>query len=167
MVELTRLWPRIFAYACSLTEDPAHAEDICQEAFLRLLCRRGSMDRSRSLASLLVRIVRNLLVSSTRRPLGVSLDAMQEDGQELTDENAQDPADCTARREAVQRLHEELSALPPLWRDALLLRIGLDLSYREIAEALGKSEDVIRVTLFRARRRAREILFPDGNEEAP
>ena len=55
-----------------------------------------------------------------------------------------------------------LERLSPLWRSVLFLRDGLGFSYTEVAGVTGRSEDTIRVTLHRARRRIRALL--EGGE---
>ena len=75
-----------------------------------------------------------------------------------------DPALRAEVREQRERLHAALAGLDATWRAVLYLRDGLSLSYREVGEALGKSEDVVRVTLHRARRRVRQVLMADEPE---
>ena len=55
---------------------------------------------------------------------------------------------------AVERV---LAELPPRYRMMLLLREREGFSYREIAAITGDSLDTVKVTLYRARERAREI----------
>ncbi|MFQ5654406.1 MAG: RNA polymerase sigma factor, partial [Planctomycetota bacterium] len=64
----------------------------------------------------------------------------------------------TTRREEIATVEAALAQLSPLWRAILYLRDGLGLSYREVAEVLDRSEDVVRVTLHRARLRIRAAL---------
>jgi RNA polymerase sigma-70 factor, ECF subfamily len=61
------------------------------------------------------------------------------------------------------RLAEALAALRPAERDVLLLFAWADLSYAEIAEALGLEVGTVRSRLSRARARVRELLA--GHEQ--
>ena len=78
-------------------------------------------------------------------------------GASFADASSPDPAAEVQARERRERLREALDTLSPTWRATLYLRDGLSLSYRQIAEVLERSEDVVRVTLHRARLRLREL----------
>jgi RNA polymerase sigma-70 factor (ECF subfamily) len=81
-----------------------------------------------------------------------------------------DPADRAAAsldaRELWPRVAEAISALPNGERDALLLHVWEELSYDEIAAALGVPIGTVRSRLNRARRRLRELSAPSGEERA-
>jgi len=62
---------------------------------------------------------------------------------------------------------EALKCLPAEWRSVVELRAGLELSYREIAEAIGKSEAAVESILFRARERLARDLAPYRSESEP
>ena len=62
------------------------------------------------------------------------------------------------------RLAEALASLRPAERDVLLLFAWADLSYAEIAEALGLEFGTVRSRLSRARARVRELLAGDEQE---
>jgi RNA polymerase sigma-70 factor (ECF subfamily) len=71
---------------------------------------------------------------------------------------------------AGRQLAEVLAALRPAERDVLLLFAWADLSYEEIAEALGVELGTVRSRLSRARSRVLEMLEPTGQllvETAP
>lgn len=152
------LWPRVYGYALALVGEPARAEDLCQEACLRLLLKGGARQPSRSLVPYLFAIVRNLHHTEHRRRRPTSM----ESGFQKDMEGGDDPVEAAAQKEAAERLWERLGSLPALWREVLYLREGVGLSYREIGDVTGKGEDVIRTTLYRARRRARRIAAGEG-----
>ncbi|MEZ6197564.1 MAG: sigma-70 family RNA polymerase sigma factor [Planctomycetota bacterium] len=157
-------WPEAFGLALQLTGRRAEAEDVAQEAFLRLSRHAGEVDGSRPLRGLVLRIVRNLVIDRARRGRAGSLDeAGPADGR------ATDPFEAAARSEERSVLRAALEGLSPRWRSVLYLRDGLDLSYREIGEVVGITEDVVRVTLHRARRRLRDHMserLSDDREES-
>jgi RNA polymerase sigma-70 factor (ECF subfamily) len=76
----------------------------------------------------------------------------------IVDHGAPDPGDEADRSEQADIVQDALRTLSPSLRAVLFLRDGLDLRYAEIGLILGKSEDVVRVTLHRARLRMRAIL---------
>jgi len=155
-------WPAAYGLAQVLVRDRSLAEDICQEAFLRLADQRRRITDPGRVKPLLMTIVRNLAASEARRPAAASLDRRTETDGPLADPGSPDPSRDAAGRETRRQVREVLDRLDPFWRLVLYLRDGLDLSYAEIAETAGRSEDVVRVTLHRARRRVREALERTG-----
>jgi RNA polymerase sigma-70 factor (ECF subfamily) len=132
------------------------AEEIASETFIRAFDGRASFDRSRVDARpWLFGIAANLMRRhwrTERRRLN-ALERLQSSGAEesLTDEHAD--------------LVMALDALPAREREALLLYALADLSYEEIAEALGVPIGTVRSRLSRARDRIRKRLdtvVPEG-----
>jgi len=151
-------WPAAFGLAHVLVRDRSLAEDICQEAFLRLAGQRRRIADPDRVKPLLMTIVRNLAASEARRPSAESLDLSAETDGPLADPGSPDPSRDAIGRETRRQVRDVLDRLDPFWRLVLYLRDGLDFSYAEIAEVAARSEDVVRVTLHRARRRVREAL---------
>ncbi|MFT5291170.1 MAG: RNA polymerase sigma-70 factor (ECF subfamily) [Planctomycetota bacterium] len=150
-------WREAYGLAWALVGDHARAEELAQEAFVRLGGMQREPDSDRPVRQLLLSIVRNLALDELRRRRTESLDLALQEGAQIVDRGNQDPAQLALGRERTERLQEILAQLKPTWRAMLYLKDGLDHSYRQIAETLGKSEDVVRVTLHRARARVREL----------
>jgi RNA polymerase sigma-70 factor (ECF subfamily) len=128
------------------------ADDICQDSFLKAL---RSLPRLKDLSRFpawLFRIAENTLRdhlrSRARRRSKFS------PVEEIDDIASGAPAidEMLERKEEAARLLEAVRALPPRYRDPLLLRHSRDLSYAEIGSILGVSEKVIQVRMFRARK---------------
>ena len=77
---------------------------------------------------------------------------------------ADDPFRTATRRERIESVRAALDDLPAPWRAILFLRDGLGLSYAEIARIEQRTEDVVRVTLHRARKRLRARLQTTSKE---
>ncbi|MEM7166497.1 MAG: sigma-70 family RNA polymerase sigma factor [Planctomycetota bacterium] len=148
-------WPRVYGFASTLVRDSASAEDLCQGAYTRLLERAATVDCSRSLLPLLLKIVRNLAVSEYRRRRPESL---ADPAAGLVDAQADDPSVVAERHERSATLHDALERLPGNWGAAVYLKDGLAFSYREIGEVLEASEDTVRTMLHRARLRLSTLL---------
>jgi RNA polymerase sigma-70 factor (ECF subfamily) len=67
------------------------------------------------------------------------------------DEEGEPLGDDSGRRDMEEELSAGLAMLPERQRAALLLRVNEELSYREIGEVLGVSEQSVESLLFRAR----------------
>ncbi len=144
----------VFRFAWGLSGDPAVAEEIVAETFVRLLARPPRIETQTALAYLLA-IARNTFVSGYRRrrrevPLPEELVAPESDPGRRLDERA--------RLETVQRA---LGELPEGERSALLLRVDHDLAYEEIAAALGISISAAKVRVHRARLRLARAVTND------
>ena len=134
----------------ALSRDPALAEDIAQEAFLRLLeeVRRGRVPDN--IGGWLNRVATNALIGRARHGQVVARHAARLPcaTQEPT------PEESFAGRESVRSLHAALNDLGRDDRAAILLAAGGS-SGREIASVLGRSELAARALLSRARARLR------------
>ncbi len=148
-------WPVVHAFARQLASDAAAAEDLAQEAFLRLIARGDAVDTSRPLRSFLLTTVRRIWIDRTRRT-----DALPLDPEADFPSDDASPLDHAEFGDDAARLRAALATLPRTWAAALFLADGLDAPAAEIAEVLGTTPEVVRVTLHRARRRLRERLRP-------
>lgn len=155
--------PGVQRYASQILRNPAEAEDIAQEVFLRLWRQAGRYDPARGTpAAWIWRIARNLCIDRTRRQgwrrfLGL--------------EAAPEPADETPGAEAaldarqrLARIGAALAELPERQREAITMRATGGLANAEIAAALGISEGAAEQLLVRARGRLRTRLGPDFME---
>ena len=155
---------RIVNYALAIVRDPAEAEDVAQETFIRAyrsLARfRGDSSFKTWLYTIATNAARTGLERRGRR-------SRVEDGS-LDDEagtlSAADvPAgDADAETALVQReaIDRALAALPPDLRVAVVLRDVEGLDYKEIAAATGAPIGTVESRIFRARRRLRPLLQP-------
>lgn len=76
---------------------------------------------------------------------------------EIRDRRA-DPLQRSLREERSRRAARILAALEPSCRDLIVMRFREDLSYRRIAERLGRDEGALRVQMYRCIRRARRAV---------
>jgi RNA polymerase sigma-70 factor (ECF subfamily) len=155
----------VFRFAWGLCGNRGEAEDLVSETFVRLLTKAPRIETRTALAYLLAVARNTYLTGQRRRQREVSL-STKTTAELLAPES--DPAsrlDDQARLETVmQALHE----LPEGERAALLLRVDHDLSYEEIAAALGISVGAAKVRVHRARLRlARAIEEEPGSVSAP
>lgn len=145
----------LFRVAHSVLRSRAEAEDVVQDAFVRVLEHRRSLATVREMRVWLVRIAWNLALGRRRRIRPEQFD--EGFAESLIARNL--PAD-EALQEA-QRLRavlQELERLPRAEREVLLLSVADELGTAEMAEVLGRSESAVRALLPRARTRLRERL---------
>ena len=149
---------RIYRFALRSSGDPALAEDIVQEVFVRALRSTDSYREQGSEIAWLLRIARNLLIDRARKR-GRRLEVV-EIGDPAAPGTALDPLLRMSLDQALAGLSEEDRQV------FLLGQIG-GLSYREIAEVPGATEAAVRSRIFRARSRLRRALAPPRSGVAP
>ena len=149
---------RVYAVARRIVRRHDVADDVAQEAFLRAYRALDRFDLERPFGPWFCRIAANLAINEVRSP-----EAREEglpEGHGETPSRAKNPLDGVLEREAREVLGAALARLPAEQRAVFVLRSLEELSYREIAEALGISEGTVMSRLFRARQRLAEALKP-------
>lgn len=149
-LELTqRLTPRVMGQAFRMLGSRAEAEDVAQEAMMRLWKIAPDWDAERAMVTTwLYRVVANLCTDRLRkRGRGVALDAIEEpaDGAPSVAEGLQD----TARGEA---LRAALADLPDRQAQAVSLRHLEELGNPQIAEIMDTSVRTVESLIARGKR---------------
>ena len=156
---VTRYRARVVALARRMlaAQSPDEAEDVAQEAFVAAYDKRLSFRRGEPFRPWLYRIAVNRcldrLRAQSRRPALVEIAAVPEPAFA-----GGDPVEALLTEEGEQRLSAAVAALPPKLRAVFLLRHLDDLSYEEIAAAVGVPLGTVKTHLFRARAHLRAAL---------
>ncbi|HXS12078.1 MAG TPA: RNA polymerase sigma factor [Acidobacteriaceae bacterium] len=143
----------LWAYLAKVSGDPALADDLVQESFVRMLCAATPMDGELHAKRYLFRIATNLLKDYWRRPKASSIEDLPE---------AAFAAACGEGMDAQMMLEPRLLQLRPRERQLLWLAHAEGYSHKEIAEIMGLRSPSIRLMLFRARHRLAELLKDGG-----
>ena len=157
LAELYDLYfPRIYRYVLARTGNPAEAEDITEEVFVRVLGAIGAFQwRQAPFAAWLFRIAHNQLVSHARKngarrretPLAASIA-----------DPAPDPLTRVEDRLSLEHIFDLARALPQAQREVLWLRFASDLSVSDTARALGKQENNVKVLQHKAIARLQKLV---------
>jgi RNA polymerase sigma-70 factor (ECF subfamily) len=149
----------LFRVAHSVLRSRAEAEDVVQDAFVRVLQRKDTLADIRDMRVWLVRIAWNLALDRRRRIRPEQMDAHFADA--LVAKSV--PADrALVEAQSMRAVLREMERLPKGEREALLLSAVDELGTAEMASVLGRSESAVRALLFRARTRLRERLEKGG-----
>jgi RNA polymerase sigma-70 factor (ECF subfamily) len=156
---------RAYAVAVRIVRRHDLADDVVQEAFLRAWQSLATFDLARPFGPWIARISANLAINHVRSP--------QAREQELPDGHDETPAPSggdplrgVLEGEARRVLEEALRALPDEQRAVFVLRTAEELSYREIADALGVQVGTVMSRLHRAREKLATALGPYLGEAA-
>ncbi len=153
---LFRRWAgRVLRYVGRMVRDPALAEELVQEVFLRVHRARERYTPDAKFSTWLFTIATNLARNELRRPQRRATHRSTEagsDGAPLELVARAPRADDVAHARRVgAALEAELAALPDRQREALWLAAVEGLSYSEVAGALATSEPSVKALLHRAR----------------
>jgi len=135
-----------WAVANRFLGDPSEAEDVAQDAFLKILAAAPRYRPSAAFRTFLIRVVSRLCMDRAHKMRPVYTDAPPE--RPDPESSALQTVIRTERDIAIRRA---LEALPPAQRMAVVLRYYEDLDYRTIAEAMDTTEKAVERLLARAR----------------
>jgi RNA polymerase sigma-70 factor (ECF subfamily) len=145
----------LYGFALALTRDREAAQDLVQETYLRAL-RARNRACGEGLRSWLFAILHNAWRNELRRrralPYEGDLDALPADGG--------DPLQAAERQQSGNRLAAAIDALPPAFREVILLRCVEGFSYREMTDIVGCPAGTIMSRLARARGLLKRAVGP-------
>jgi RNA polymerase sigma-70 factor (ECF subfamily) len=149
---------RVYGVALRIVRSHDVADDVAQETFLRAWRSLDRFELGRPFGPWVRRIAANLAVNHVRSPEARE-DPLPE-GHGETPAPGADPLGALLDAEARRVLDEAVCALPAEQRAVFVLRAVEELSYQEIADALGLHLGTVMSRLFRARTRLARALGP-------
>jgi len=132
--------------AYRFTGDAVEAEDLAQEAFLRILDAAGRYKHTATFRTYLFRVLTRLCLDHVRKKRPIPIDPLPQAADGLASPPSQ--VDLKERDKLIQTA---LDALPADYRMAVVLRYFEGLSGTEMAVAMGRSEKAVERLLSRAR----------------
>jgi RNA polymerase sigma-70 factor (ECF subfamily) len=149
--------PRVRGFLLRLSGDASLADDLAQEAFVRIHRSRGSFAPGAAALPWMFAIARNAFLDHTRK------EQVRRAARETLAQPREAPSDTrgdevTAAREMLEVVRATLDGLPMLQREAFILIRFEGLSVSEAAEVLGATETAVKVRAFRAYEALRAAL---------
>jgi RNA polymerase sigma-70 factor (ECF subfamily) len=147
-----RFQNRLMRYLLYLTGRRDHAEDLAQETWIRVLQRGSQYNGRQRFDPWLFAIARNLAIDSLRKKQNAAPTASSPDDRDaalLLPSSDPSPFEAAARSEDAMRLAGRLQILPPLYREALLLRFQEEMSLAEMAQVLGAPITTVTSRIYR------------------
>ena len=154
----------VFSFLVRLVGDRGRAEDLCQDAFLRVVKAAPDWEERAAFRTWLFTIARNLAADEARRSVFRRADPLDTPGGEAVRAAAADPLPDRAAASAQlrPRLEAALAALPAEQREVFLLREHAGLRFAEIASATGTPENTVKSRMRYALEALREKLAALG-----
>jgi RNA polymerase sigma-70 factor (ECF subfamily) len=158
--------PRMRGFLMRLSGDAALADDLAQEAFLRIHRARGSFEPGAAALPWMLAIARNVFLDHARRPKVHRLVASSQ-GQPPAEREA--PPDTLGDEVAIGNqmlavVRETLAGLPVLQREAFILLRFEGLSVHDAAHVLGATEGAVKIRAFRAYEALRDALAQEDSK---
>ncbi len=149
----------VYQLARRYTRDHAAADEAAQETFVRAWRALDGFRGESAIRTWLFRIAINVLRSAAVRPgaRDEAIDAVPE---------AADPAEgadeALRRGEDGRRIREAVAALPPRQRDVVILKAFSEMTYEEVARALGLTEGAVKAHFHQAVHNLRRLVGGRG-----
>ena len=162
---LERYQNRVYRYLLRMVREPATAEDLFQQTWLRVVEKIRSYNPQRSFEAWLFSVARNLAIDHLRKYKPESLDEPTATGETRAEKVAADgptAQEAVIVRERSSRLAETLGELPVIYREVLSLRFEEEMKLEEIAEVLGTPLSTVKTRLRRSLEQMRERLKACG-----
>lgn len=143
--------PRVFAYCRRILGDRDRAQDAFQDTFIKFFQSAQQERIMTNVPAFLLRIARNLCLNAQRtRHQTIQFEDFHAS---MNDESAE-------KTELLKLITAAMDLLPDDYRETFVLREYDGLSYQEICEVTNSSMATVKIRLFRAKQKIREILAP-------
>lgn len=147
----------VYHFLYTRCKDEALAEELLQDTFLKAFESMERFDGSCKISTWLCQIARHLLYQHWEKEKKASFEELPEEVPARSDTEQQilHKVELSEVLDALSRMSEDVAKV-------VKLRTMSDLSFREIGEMLGKSENWARVTFFRAKKQLlQEVRYED------
>lgn len=145
---------RMYRVAYRLLEDAQDAQDMVQEAYIKLWNKRNELDHIENDESYCIVILRNLCIDFLRSKNKNIIQSI--DNTILTDHNI--ITDDIEHKESINQIEILIAQLPEQQQKVIKLRHFEDYSNEEIEQITGLSSVNVRVLLSRARKKIKELF---------
>lgn len=158
----------VYNLALKMTGNPADAEDISQEAFLKAFRLLESFRGESRFSVWLYRLTYNLCIDFLRKNKKVSMISLSQKHDDDDDyefditDTSEQPERTVVRNEMREIIDKSINELDVFHREILIMREIADMSYSEIAQTLKISEGTVKSRLSRARKSLAQILVRKG-----
>ena len=154
--EILPLKDKLFRYAFSYNKDKSESEDIVQEVFIRLWQKRKNLDKIKNIEAWSMTITRNLTFDKLKanRLEFKDLHHVEDKAQENFN-----PEQMVEQSETLTGIRKIIDSLSEKQKQVIVLRDIEGHTYQEIGDIIGIDQNLVKVTLFRARENVRKKLL--------
>lgn len=157
---VSRYKERVYGLALGIMKEPADADDVVQDAFIKAYNNLDSYDLNRDLQPWLFTIAANIAKNKLRRS---NFRRQLRHPGWLPGRTVDDPAEQAGKEKREDRVRETLSQLPEKYRIPITLRYYGDFSYDRIAEVTDLPVGTVKTRLHRGKNKMKDALDGDNN----
>lgn len=146
----------VYKYLLCLTKNADTAEDLTQETFYKMMKKIHTFRGDSKISVWLCEIAKNLWMDTLRKKkyTTVSYEELQNTHIEQTKESIENEY---INKEKFQETTIKIEKLDELSKKVLYLRAHAEMSFKEIGDALGKTETWARVMFYRAKQKIKGV----------
>lgn len=146
---------KVYTYLLGMSGDCDASRELTQETFVRAIGSLGSFDGKCSVSTWLCSIAKNLWYNEMRRrglhPSADTAEALPE-----PDLSQPPPDEAAEQKDSKMFVLRQVHSLPETEKEIILLRATGAMSFAEIGDLFGKTENWARVTFYRAKQKLRK-----------
>lgn len=147
---------KLYRIALRIVGNNAEAEDVVQEVFIKLWKKKDELHQLKNKEAWCVTMTKNLSIDKTRsKHHQYGFVAL---GMDLVDQ-AVTPDKITESNDTMSRLRKLMDTLPDKYRRVMEMRDIEGNTYKEISEALNMPLEQVKVNIFRARQKMKNLLI--------
>ncbi len=147
---------KLYRIALRIVGNIAEAEDVVQEVFIKLWKKRDELHQLSNKEAWCVTMTKNLSIDKTRSKHHRY--GFVAPGMDLVD-NAITPDRITESNDTLSRIRKLMDTLPDKYRKVMELRDIEGSTYKEISETLNMPIEQVKVNIFRARQKVKNLLI--------
>ncbi len=140
---------KLFRLALRITLDRPEAEDVVQEALVKVWNRRERWQELESIEAFCLKVTRNVALDHIKKK-GHDNESLGNVGKDRPDTSS-DPHERMIQKDRLAHVKKIIDGLPEKQRSCIQLRDIEGKPYKEIAEILDITEEQVKVSIFRAR----------------
>ena len=141
----------VYKYLCCITQNSDLAEELTQETFYKMIQSIDSFKGNCKLSSWLCEIGKNLWYDELRKKKRKSnlLKTFESNP-------TNDMEETLIQKEKISKAYQSIQKLDKQTRRVMYLRLNSELTFKEIGQILGKTENWARVTYYRGKKKVKE-----------
>lgn len=147
-------YPIVYKYLCCITHNPDTAEELTQETFYKMIKYIDTFKGNCKLSSWLCEIAKNLWHDEIRKRNRRNF--LTESLEKKANETNENIEEAFLQKEQLSIAYQSIQQLDLETQRVMYLRLHADMSFKEIGQVLGKTENWARVTFYRGKKKVKE-----------
>ncbi len=149
---------KLYRLALSIVRNRTEAEDIVQDVFLKIWSKQDEWELIDNMEAYCYRSIKNLSFDRLESMAARSAEKYNAEMENMMFVDTKNPHSAFVEKEQIDIIYRCIEKLSENQKMVFQLREIEGMSYKDIAKSLNMSEELVKVSLFRARRKIKELL---------